>query len=187
MYDKEYIGKLTECLKGVGSGRHCRFSSVDEVADAMVHYFVNVSEKCVPLRVTDKRSAEGSDKGQKTSHKKEERKVYMPWTLHDLMVDMRMGYVWADFRKKYNKIFLERLGEDEQQKFIDLCNVAEETCKNQQVVGAMIGIYKESIVARLNGIVEKTEQVVNVVDKEKAVNDFLEKIRAKKREKERGL
>ena len=56
-------------------------------------------------------------------------------------------YDWAQF-KQHNK------GRDG---FADVINYIEATIRQQQVAGAMAGMYKENLVARLNGISENVK------------------------------
>lgn len=48
--------------------------------------------------------------------------------------------------------------------FLALFELIEETCKDNQISGAMTGEYRENIVSRLNGITERVDLTTNGMD-----------------------
>ncbi len=84
------------------------------------------------------------------------QKRNVPFTLTGLCLFLGVNtkYFW-DFKRRLNVEESEKDAE-----FSEVINKIEEIIQTQQVTGAIVGLYKENIIARLNGIKDSVKQEV---------------------------
>lgn len=124
-----------------------RFNTADDFAKAVQDYFDWADDN--PVRLTYSRKFKG-EAGSKEPAQKEDKNEYAvrPYLLHELAYKIGVNS-WTDF-KRDNR---ERDG------FADIIAYAENRVAAQQLTGAMVGLYRENIVARLNGIFDNVATV----------------------------
>lgn len=132
-------------------GRPAKFKTAEDLWMAALDYFKWCDDNPMQVAVRDKKKA--SSKGEKAAEKQYEE-VPRPYTLDGLHLFINMQTPWNVFKANCRK----RADADE---FNTVINACEECIRNQQVGGAMIGLYSERLTARLNGITEKVEAEVN--------------------------
>ena len=83
------------------------------------------------------------------------QKRNVPFTLTGLCIFLGVNtkYFW-DFKRSLN------LEDPKDLEFSEVVNKIEEIIQTQQVTGAIVGLYKENIIARLNGIKDSVKQEV---------------------------
>lgn len=76
--------------------------------------------------------------------------IARPYTLDGLCLYCNILMPWATFKHNCSR-------RADKEEFEIVINACEQSVRNQQVVGAMIGAYSERLTARLNGISDKYE------------------------------
>lgn len=128
-------------------GRPAKFKSPEALWDAFIAYTEwNATN---PMTINDTRS-------QRKSTLKDERSQYKqtverPMSLMAFCLHAGIKRQWADFRKDYAK---------RSKAFCEVLCAIENTVRGQQVSNALVGNYKENLVARLNGISDTVRQEV---------------------------
>ena len=133
------------------TGRPAIFETAEDLWRAALEYFKWCDEHPMQVSVRDKKKA--SSNGDKSAEKQYED-VPRPYTLDGLHIFINMHTPWNVFKANCRK----RKDADEFNTVISAC---EDCIRNQQVSGAMIGLYSERLTARLNGITEKVDATVN--------------------------
>ena len=127
-------------------GRPPKFKTAKQLMDKFVEYVHTVDE--MPIKV----SQAFKKKGRKAENDGQNSENYVNMVAHPLSIREFCLFAgisnWADF-----KLQLRNKTKD----FAIVISRIEEYTVNQQVNGAMSGLYNANIVARLNGIVERTE------------------------------
>lgn len=117
-----------------------KFKTADEFAEAVEGYFTWADNN--PVRLQYSRKAKGdADADRPTSRENTDAYVVRPYLLQELAYRIGIG-AWCSF-KRDNR---EREG------FEAIIEYAENRVASQQLTGAMVGLYRENIVARLNGV-----------------------------------
>lgn len=131
-------------------GRHPRFKNPGELWDKFVEYCDWVDGN--PWQIKSGSSAiDDRGKEEKSNFLRQEvRPMQRAYTLYGFCAYAGIHYKWADFRKNYVK----KLGFE--QVILQIENVV---CA-QQLDGAMINQFNGSLVARLNGLADKTIQEI---------------------------
>lgn len=124
-----------------------KFTTVEEFAQAVQDYFDWADEN--PVRLTYSRKFKG-EAGAKEPTNKEDKNNYAvrPYLLQELAYKIGISS-WSDFKRDN----AEREG------FMDVIKYVENRVAAQQLTGAMVGLYRENIVARLNGIFDNVATV----------------------------
>lgn len=124
-----------------------KYKTADDFAQAVLGYFDWADNN--PVRLTYSRKYKGDAKSEQpdTKENKDEYAV-RPYLLHELAYKIGINS-WSDF-KRDNR---ERDG------FADIIAYAENRVAAQQLTGAMVGLYRENIVARLNGVFDNVATV----------------------------
>lgn len=129
------------------TGRPAIFETAEDLWRAALKYFKWCDEHPMQVSVRDKKKA--SSNGDKSAEKQYED-VPRPYTLDGLHIFINMHTPWNVFKANCRK----RKDADEFNTVISACEMC---VRDQQVGGAMIGLYSERLTARLNGITDKVE------------------------------
>ncbi len=129
-------------------GRPAKFKSPQELWEAFLAYTEWSANN--PMTVNDTRSQRKSTLKDERSQYKQQ--VERPLTLMAFCLHAGIKRQWADFRKDYAK---------RSKAFCEVLYAIENTIRGQQVSNALVGNYKENLVARLNGISDTVEQKVS--------------------------
>ena len=143
--------KKTPIYKRVKIGRPAKFPTAEDLWREALAYFDWCDDN--PITTNNKRKKSRSEKngdGQTI----EQEPVSRPYTLDGLCLWCNILTPWATFKRDCG-----RRADAEQ--FAIVINACEQCVRDQQVTGAMIGIYSERLTARLNGITDKQELEVN--------------------------
>ena len=136
-------------------GRPRLFETPEALWDAFIAYVEWSTNN--PLTISDTRSQKKSDiKAEKSQRKQQTER---PLTLSAFRLHASIKREWATFKKDY-----ESKGEE----YCQVLQAIEGTVRNQQVQNALVGNYKENLVARLNGISDSIKQEVSADVKTKA-------------------
>ena len=131
-------------------GRPPRFKKPEELWDKFVEYCDWVDDN--PWQLKSGSSAI-DDRGREEKSnflRQEVRPVQRAYTLYGFCAFAGIHYKWADFRKNY----VEKMG------FKQVIDQIENVVCAQQVDGAMINQFNSGLVARLNGLAERTIQEI---------------------------
>ena len=128
-------------------GRPYTYKTAEELEKAIEEYFAWADKN--PVRLSQSSKLKGDADSTKPS-KRESADEYAvrPYTLFEMCDRIRICD-WSSFKRDN----MEREG------FADVILWAENKIKAQQVTGAMVGIYRENLTARLNGIAETIQDV----------------------------
>lgn len=123
------------------------YKTAEELEKAIEEYFAWADKN--PVRVASSSKLRG-DAGSEKPSKQESANEYAvrPYTLFE-MCDRIHICDWSSFKRDN----MEREG------FAEIILWAENKIKAQQVTGAMVGIYRENLTARLNGIAEQVQDI----------------------------
>ncbi len=94
---------------------------------------------------------EGKGKTTPDAERRRQETVRRPMSLYDFCMHAEIRRDWSKFKQTY-----EKHGEE----FCRVINAIENAIRGQQVSGALVGNYKENLVARLNGIADSIKQEV---------------------------
>lgn len=139
-------------------GRPPKFSTPLELAQVADEYFAKCDKEDY---IINTRKAAGSSQtaknGSDIKADEMEIRVKYPYTLDGFADFANIGN-WRQWRKDH--------GEDPG--FRTVIDAIETRIRERQVVGAMVGAYKENLVSRLNGIAEKFDTNINTEQKQSA-------------------
>lgn len=113
-------------------------------------YFADCDNNPIVVSTNVKRKQSKRDTGDSREQGNEERTVARPYTLYGLCLWCGICEDWSLFKAHCKR----RADAEDFGRVIDMC---EQVVKNQQVCGAMVGVYAERLVARLNGIGDSME------------------------------
>lgn len=131
-------------------GRKPRFKNAGELWEKFVEYCHYVDGTPWQLK-SGSSSIDDRGKKEKSNFLRQEvRPVQRAYTLYGFCAFAGIHYKWADFRKNY----IEKQG------FRQVLDQIENVVCAQQVDGAIINQFNGSIVARLNGIADRTVQEI---------------------------
>ena len=130
-------------------GRPPRFETADDLMTEAFAYFADCDNNPMVVATNVKRKQSKKDTGDSREQGNDERTVARPYTLYGLCLWCNITD-WRVFKQHCNS----RSDADEFRTVIDMC---ENIVKNQQVSGAMVGVYAERLVSRLNGIGDSME------------------------------
>lgn len=147
--ETDQIDKNVPLYRRPRIGRPPLFETAEDLWKKALEYF----EYCEahPMKV-DVRSK--MRRGKDDTAEQAQATVSRPYTLDGLCLYCNILMPWATFKQHCNR----RADKEEFGIVISACEAA---VRDQQVTGAMIGVYSERLTARLNGIVDKQEMDVN--------------------------
>lgn len=141
---------IYKCIKG-HIGRPPKFTTAGDLLDKLIEYceFCDSNPIKMDVRHKMKRSSDKGDAAESGNVQ-----VQRPYTLDGFCLFAGILMPWATFKNnaKRRKDWTD---------FEIVINACEQTIRDQQVTGAMIGVYSERLTARLNGITDKQELEVN--------------------------
>lgn len=134
-------------------GRPAKFKTPQELWDAFIAYCTWAENN--PLTIGKERRQKSKGQGEKAASERFQRNEEAPRPLSLVAFRMHAGIKrdWDTFKKEYAA-----------RKTADFCGVLqaiEESVRQQQVENAMVGIYKENIVSRINNISDTIKQEVS--------------------------
>lgn len=129
-------------------GRPLKFKTAESLWDAFIKYAR--WNDANPITLTQSKAQSQS---AKTGDKREARNesVARPYSLTAFRFHAGIKRQWADFRNDYS---------NRSASFCEVINAIEDAIRTQQVENALVGNYKENLVARLNGISDNVHQEV---------------------------
>lgn len=142
--------KKTPIYKRVKIGRPAKFPTAEDLWREALAYFDWCDEN--PITTNNKRKKSRSESSE--SQSLEQEPVSRPYTLDGLCLWCNILTPWATFKRDCGR-------RADAEDFAIVINACEQCVRDQQVTGAMIGIYSERLTARLNGITDKQELEVN--------------------------
>ena len=142
--------KKTPIYKRVKIGRPAKFPTAEDLWREALAYFDWCDEN--PITTNNKRKKSRSDTSE--SQSMEQEPVSRPYTLDGLCLWCNILTPWATFKRDCGR-------RADAEDFAIVINACEQCVRDQQVTGAMIGLYSERLTARLNGITDKQELEVN--------------------------
>ena len=153
-------------------GRPPKFKTPEELAAKAEGYFQYCDTH--PMETYVKKDAgtkkTGGDNKAGSEAKAGEGKVLVPrpYTFDGLVLWLELGMNWRDFRAYHSN--------DE---FSAVIRTLDARVRDQQVSGAMVGMYNPNLVARLNGIAEKVEANVNT-EQQQTADEALKTLKGQK-------
>lgn len=108
-------------------------------------YFADCDNNPMVVATNVKRKQSKKDTGDSREQGNDERTVARPYTLYGLCLWCGIFEDWSLFKANCKR----RADAEDFERVIGVC---ESIVKNQQVSGAMVGVYAERLVARLNGL-----------------------------------
>lgn len=155
-----------ETTKHAG-GRPPKFKTPEELQEKAEGYFQYCDTH--PIEVWQRKAAAANQSAKNGSGvKSDEGTMYIrrPYTLDGL--GLFVGVVWKDFRSYH--------ASDE---FSEVIRTLEARVRDQQVSGAVVGMYNANLVARINGIADKTDLNVNT-EQQQSAEDALKALKGQK-------
>lgn len=133
-------------------GRPAKFKSPEELWDAFIAYCTWAENN--PLTIGKERRQKSKGEGQSVSSERSQRNEEAPRPLSLTAFRLHAGIKreWCIFKSDYSK---------RSQDFCRVIYAIEESVRQQQVENAMVGIYKENIVSRINNISDTIKQEVS--------------------------
>lgn len=130
-------------------GRPVKFKNPDELWTAFLQYCEWAENN--PLTIGAERRQKSKGAGKEVKSERYQRKVEAPRPLSIGAFRLHAGIKreWCIFKKDYSK---------RSQDFCRVIEAIETSVRQQQVDNALVGNYKENLVARLNGISETIHQ-----------------------------
>jgi hypothetical protein len=128
-------------------GRPPKFKTPEELAEKAEGYFQYCDTH--PIEVWQRKAAAANQSAKNGSGvKSDEGTMYIrrPYTLDGLMLWLDLGMNWRDFRAYH--------ADDD---FSAVIRTLDARVRDQQVSGAVVGMYNANLVARLNGISESVQ------------------------------
>ena len=132
-------------------GRPAKFKSPEELWDAFQRYCTWAENN--PLTIGKERRQKSKGQGEKAASERFQRNEEAPRPLSLTAFRLHAGIKreWCIFKSDYSK---------RSQDFCRVIYAIEESVRQQQVDNALVGLYKENLVARINGLAEVTKQEV---------------------------
>ena len=124
-------------------GRPRKWKSPDELIDKLHEYCTACAENPILVQDGMRKSKDG---GQKDEQVLQMNRVARPMTLDGFCNFAGIGD-WRRMKQFYSN----------DEGFADAIALVERVIRDQQVSGAMVGLYRENIVARLNGITDRQD------------------------------
>lgn len=128
------------------------FKTAEELWAAFERYIEWSVNNPMTIQDTKRQTARGTD-GEKTAGEKTQYKqqVARPLSITAFQLHAGIKREWYAFKADYSA---------KNEDFCRVINAIEKSIRQQQVDNAMVGNYKENLVARLNGISDTIEQKV---------------------------
>lgn len=131
-------------------GRPATYKNAEALWEEALAYFAWCDANPILLNVKKKAKRNSKDEEQA----QEQAPTARPYTLEGLCLWLNMHMPWATFKQHCAR-------RKDAAKFGIVLSACEEIVRNQQISGAMVGVYSERLTARLNGITEKTQVEVD--------------------------
>ena len=142
--------KKEPIYKRVKIGRPAKFPKAEDLWREALAYFDWCDDN--PIMTNNKRKKSRSETSE--SQSMEQEPVSRPYTLDGLCLWCNILTPWATFKRDCTR-------RSDAEDFAIVINACEQCVRDQQVTGAIIGLYSERLTARLNGITDKQELEVN--------------------------
>lgn len=140
--EKELWKAAIEQHRNLG-GRPRKWKSPDELIDKLEEYCKACAENPILVQDGMRKSKDG---GQKDEQVLQMNRVARPMTIDGYCNFAGIGD-WRRMKQFYSN----------DEGFADAIALVERVIRDQQVSGAMVGLYRENIVARLNGITDRQD------------------------------
>ena len=131
-------------------GRPPRFKNANELWEKFVEYCHYVDNNPWQLKSGSSAIDDRGEEAKSNYLRQEVKPVQRAYTLYGFCAFAGIHYKWADFYKNYK----------DKQGFKQVLDQIENVVCAQQVDGAMINQFNSSLVARLNGLADKTIQEI---------------------------
>lgn len=131
-------------------GRPPRFKNPEALWEKFVEYCHYTDSNPWQLKSGSQAMDANGEETKSNYLRQEVRPIQRAYTLYGFCAFAGIHYKWADFRKNYK----------EKQGFTQVLDQIENVILAQQVDGAMINQFNGSLVARLNGLADKTIQEI---------------------------
>lgn len=131
-------------------GRPPRFKNAGELWEKFVEYCHSVDNNPWQLKSGSSAIDDRGEEAKSNYLRQEVKPVQRAYTLYGFCAFAGIHYKWADFYKNYK----------DKQGFKQVLDQIENVVCAQQVDGAMINQFNGSLVARLNGLADKTIQEI---------------------------
>lgn len=139
-------------------GRPRKFKTAEDLWNAYVAYTQWNDANPLTVYNYQEQSMEGKGKTAPDAQRRRRQMVVRPMSLTAFRLHAGIKRDWATFKADY-----EKRGEN----FRGVLQIIEECVRRQMVEGALVGNYKENLVARLNGISDSIKQEVKADVKER--------------------
>lgn len=146
-------------------GRPRAFDNADQFLERATAYFRYCHQNPV---LTNNRRHQRREDGRDIRAQSNET-VPQPFTITGLLAFCHIHMDWESFKRRYG----DPQKTKDADKFNDIFRVCEHIIREQQIKGALVGVYHPNIVSRLNGLVEKTEQYVEAKVKNLSYEDYV--------------
>lgn len=159
---------IDQRMKSKRKGRPPHFKTPQDLWRAATDYFKWADDN--PIEVSKKIASGSKKKGSKTETKSDHVNTTnrTPYSLHSFQAHAGISN-WAEFKNK------DCYKTDE---FVIVIRAIENTIAGMQIDGAIAGVYNNNIVARLNGLADKTDVTSNGKQVNNVIVTFPEVIRA---------
>lgn len=161
--------KKEPIYKRVKIGRPAKFPTAEDLWREALAYFGWCDDN--PIMTTNKRKKSRSETSE--SQSMEQEPVSRPYTLDGLCLWCNILTPWATFKRDCGR-------RADAEEFAIVINACEQCVRDQQVTGAMIGVYSERLTARLNGITDKQELEVNSRQTNISFDEYVRMLRGEK-------
>lgn len=131
-------------------GRPPKFETAGELLDKLVEYcdYCDANPLKVDVRSKMRRNSNSGDSSELGN-----MTIKRPYTLDGFCLFAGIFSTWAQFKSNAKR-------REDWSEFETVINACEQVIRDQQITGAMIGVYSERLTARLNGISERIEHEV---------------------------
>lgn len=128
-------------------GRPPKFETAGDLFDKLVEYceYCDANPMTVDVRSKMKRNSSRGDTSELGN-----MTIKRPYTLDGFCLFAGIFSTWAQFKSNAKR-------REDWADFETVINACEQVIRDQQITGAMIGVYSERLTARLNGIADKQE------------------------------
>lgn len=134
-------------------GRPPTFDTAEELLDRLVDYCEDCDRNPIKIDVRSKMKRTSKDGGNSDTSEANNMTVKRPYTLDGFCLFAGIFMPWATFKNNARR-------RKDWAEFEIAINTCEAVIRDNQITGAMIGVYSERLTARLNGIADRVEAEV---------------------------